>query len=736
MNKLFFCRLSSLLLKVFWVLLIVSLQTFIVLGQGFTQDAASDETLVIDSAKSSWWYSGRAKENYENKAYREAIVDFTRAIMLDPEVPEFYYFRGNAYAFNNQQDMALNDYKKALELDPDYLSAIGNLGKEYFKRRDISGAFRYFLSYLRLLPKDPKMFFGIGLNADYLALLNNLGWESLRAKRLPEAIRYFNSYLKLAPNDPDAYLGMALIYYNYRDIDNALLYLNQAKELEPALYQGLSGLEALENQGCSYSTEDKHQFNEMFEAINNTHDDIKSITRLGAWKFLFGFIYFFLGIAALFIFLFRIKLFEGYIFYLAMLNLSFGLRFLSENPLIRLTEIPSAEFWQYAMPLIAFVIPVAFILFIRYFIGWGWKKSILLLLIYSVFQGIIKIIADYSEPAQDIYGTTNTIFGLLAAVVLLAHLFLPEMRKNREVQLIGAGLGFYLLAILYDNLAHLNWLPDKWSFDEPAYLFFNITLIVVAFKRITNTEKEFFLVKQDLETARNIQNAILPDINPKGENYEVSSAYLPMALIGGDYYDYHLAEKDSIGILIADVSGHGISAALIASMIKVAFNSQISNVRNPALVLQRMNLGLSGQLNNEFITAGYLGIDLKLKKLTYASAGHPPLILYRRSKDEIKEISVQGIPMGIFPETNFNDTKIQLKSGDRLVLYTDGIMDVANPGGELFGKHRFMELIQQTKNFLSDDAVDVMIKELNAWSGKKEDEAYEDDITLIIFDMM
>ena len=171
-------------------------------------------------------------------------------------------------------------------------------------------------------------------------------------------------------------------------------------------------------------------------------------------------------------------------------------------------------------------------------------------------------------------------------------------------------------------------------------------------------------------------------------------------------------------------------------MIKVAFNSQISNVRNPALVLQRMNLGLSGQLNNEFITAGYLGIDLKLKKLTYSSAGHPPLILYRRSKDEIKEISVPGIPMGIFPETSFNDTKIQLKSGDRLVLYTDGIMDVVNPGGELFGKHRFMDLIQQTKNFLSDDAVDAMIEQLHAWSGKKEDEAHEDDITLIIFDMM
>ena len=89
MNKSFFCRLSSLILKVFWVFLIMGLQTSIVLGQDFSQDEESDETFTIDRAKSSWWYSGRAKENYENKAYREAIVDFTRAIMLDPEVPEF-----------------------------------------------------------------------------------------------------------------------------------------------------------------------------------------------------------------------------------------------------------------------------------------------------------------------------------------------------------------------------------------------------------------------------------------------------------------------------------------------------------------------------------------------------------------------------------------------------------------------------------------------------------------------
>lgn len=692
--------------------------------------------ITVDTTKSSWWYSGQAKEKYENKNYKGAIQDFTKAIIIDPEVPEFYYYRGNSYAFNKESKNALNDYKKALELNPDYLSAINNLGWEYLKRREFSSAIRYFINYLKLVPKDPKLFFGIGLNTDYLNLLNNLGWETLRDQQLPEAIRYFKNYLKLAPNDPDAYLGMALIYYKYRDIENAHSYLNQAKELEPALYQGFAGITALENAGCIYTDADKALIKQMFLDVNDKKEDLQTITKSGALKFLLGFMYIILGIIAMFIFSFRIKRFEGYIFYLGLLNLSFGLKFLYDNPLIRLTEIPSPTFWEYAMPIIAFIIPVAFILFIRYFIGWGWKKSILWLLIYSVFQGVVKIIADYSEPAQDIYGTTNTIFGLLAAVVLFSHLFLPDMRKNREVQIIGAGLGFYLLAILYDNLAQMQWLPEKLSFDEPAYLFFNVCLIYVAIRRITNTEKEFLAVKQDLETARNIQNAILPDINPKGEKYEVASAYMPMALIGGDYYDYHLKNQHDVGILIADVSGHGISAALIASMIKVAFNSQVGNAQHPATVLQRMNMGLSDQLNNEFITAGYLGLNLKTKKIIYSSAGHPPLIIYRRKINEMKEISVPGIPIGVFPETSFRDTTFQVKPGDRLILYTDGVMDAMNKSGEQFGKQRFMDLIIETKNLLAEDAIDSMVQKINRWSELKENEAHEDDITLIILDIL
>lgn len=705
-------------------------------NKGFQSNRNAITEILFDSTKSSWWYGGQGKEKYEIRDYEEAIIYLTYAIRIDSNVSEFYYFRGNSQAFIKQSAGALIDYQKALELNPDYISTLNNLGWEYIKRREFGGAIRYFYNYIKRAPKNPRMFFRMNLSDDYLLQLNTLGWESIRNGDLPKAIRYFTNYIKLASNDPDAYLGLALIFFEYGDFERSANYLYDAKKLLPSLYQGIEGLSELEKQVWYYSVEDKERLNIMFEQLSNPKRDLQYITKNSVGMFLLSFIYIVLGFVALLIFIFRIKRLEGYIFYLGLLNIFFGLRFLNENTLVKISEFPAPYFWEFGMPIIALITPIVFILFIRYFIGWGWRYSILGLLIYSIIQGLFKIVTEYYQSGQSIYGTSDTVFGFLATGVLFFHMFLPEMRKNREVQIIGGGLGFYFLALLNDNLAQMQWIPDLVSFDELAYLFFNLCLVYVAISRVTKSEKEFFAVKQDLETARNIQNGILPEKNPKSNEYEVSSAYLPMELIGGDYYDYQIHDDSHIGVLVADVSGHGISAALIASMLKVAFTSQVSNAKQPAIVLQQINHSLAGQLNNEFITAGYFSFDIETKKLIFSSAGHPPLILYRRKDNELKEIRVKGIPIGVFPETTFNESSMQLIKGDRLILYTDGISDVFNAAGEAFGKNRFIELIKETKNLLVEDATSDILKGIRKWSGKMEEETYEDDITMVIFDVL
>lgn len=690
----------------------------------------------FDSTKNAWWYGGQGIEMYENRDFSNAILNLSYAIRIDSNISEFYYYRGNAYALNRKPAKALIDFRKALELNPDYLTSLNKLGWEYLKNGEFRGALQYYYNYIKEVPRNPRLFFQFNLNEEYVFLLNTLGWQSIRNNDLPKAIRYFENFLNIAQNDPDARLGLALIYFTYGDFDLAAEYLYAAKELKPTLYQGYQGLLAMEKSGFAYSDDEKEQFKHMFEIINDPHRDLRNMTTTSAGRFLMSFIYLVLGIIALTIFILRIKRFESYILYLGVLNLSFGLRFLSDNPLVKITEFPTPHFWEFSTPLISLLIPIAFILFVKYFIGWGWRYSILWLLILSILQGVIKTLVQYFDPGLDLYSTSDTIFGLLATVVLFFHMFLPDMRKNREVQIISIGLSFYLLANFYNNISQIQWIPAQASFDETAYLFFNVCLVYVAVRRISRTEKEFFSVKQDLETAQKIQDGLLPDVNPKCKSYEIASAYLPMVLIGGDFYGYQMKEDEHIGVLVADVSGHGISAALIASMLKVAYTSQAHNAEKPASLLEQMNQSLSNQLNNEFITAAYYHFNFKNHLLTYASAGHPPLIVYNRNTDEVREIMLKGIPIGVFEETKFKKTELAVKKGDRLILYTDGIWDVINNSGENFGKQRLINLIRESKNLLAEDACSFIIQGIQAWAGKKEGETYEDDITLVILDVM
>lgn len=691
----------------------------------------------VDTSKSTWWYGGMAKEKYDSKDYNSAIQYYNLAIQKDVEVAEFYYYRAHAYILTGRSEKAISDYKKALELNPDYLTELTNIGWSYLLSGNYRAAINSFFEYLKLMRSNPKRIMSLNGNTRLLKILNELGWEALRVNDLPRSLRYFNSYLHLAPKNPDVFLGLSLVYYKYNDYENALYYLDEAKSIEPTLYKGAAGIATLEKKGSRFSRTDMELLQNLFGAISNKIHDLQNITTASTWKLLVGFMYLVLGMLAFVIFGLRFHKNEGFIAFLGLLNISFGITMLHDNPLIQLTALPSAIFWDIALPLVAFIIPVAFILFIRYFIGWGWRNSILILLLFSVVQGGYRLIISFSQPlVSNFEGTSSTIFGVLSVIVLFLHMFLPDMRKNKEVQVIGAGLGFYLLAIFYNNLAQFQILPERLSFDDPAYFIFNLSMIYVAFKRISNTEKEFYAVRKDLETARSIQTAILPENNPKGDAFEISSAYWPMALIGGDYYDYQLPDKSHVGLLVADVSGHGISAALIASMLKVAFTSQVHNSRNPAKVLEQINLSLMGQLNNEFITAGYLDVDTIEKKIVYASAGHPPLLIHKRKNDTIDEIKVPGIPIGVLDDTQYNETSLAVERGDRLVMYTDGITEVFNYAGKALGKDYFMDLIKDSKNLFADDATANILHEINKWAGKEAGDQHEDDITLVIFDVL
>ena len=150
--------------------------------------------------------------------------------------------------------------------------------------------------------------------------------------------------------------------------------------------------------------------------------------------------------------------------------------------------------------------------------------------------------------------------------------------------------------------------------------------------------QQLLTIQKELETARQIQLSILPSEIPKIEGLDIAARYVPMTSVAGDFYDFIVVDEKHIGILVADVSGHGMPAALIASMLKIALSAQAAHAADPAQVLLGLNQALCGKFQHHFVTAAYLFVDMQKRTLTYAGAGHPPLLLWGGSSKGVRDV--------------------------------------------------------------------------------------------------
>ncbi|MGA9475695.1 MAG: SpoIIE family protein phosphatase, partial [Terriglobales bacterium] len=178
-------------------------------------------------------------------------------------------------------------------------------------------------------------------------------------------------------------------------------------------------------------------------------------------------------------------------------------------------------------------------------------------------------------------------------------------------------------------------------------------------------------INTELEMARQIQLSILPSSTPKLAGMDIVARYIPMTSVAGDFYDFIVVDERHVGILIADVSGHGLPAALIASMLQVALTAQARHVSEPGKVLAGLNQALCGKFQNNFVTAAYVYVDLENNTMNYAGAGHPPLLLWRKSIGSASQLLENGLVMGQFEEATYDSLQIPIEAGDRFVLYTD-----------------------------------------------------------------
>jgi serine phosphatase RsbU (regulator of sigma subunit) len=391
-------------------------------------------------------------------------------------------------------------------------------------------------------------------------------------------------------------------------------------------------------------------------------------------------------------------------------------------------------FWSYWITSITYMVPVSGFIFIEQIIGKGWNFSIRLMIYVSIVFAIVAISIGIALNAPWTAMHANNFYAILCVLVILVNMFWPGLTMTMELKVLRVGTVIFVALALHANLIGLIGLPLGRNLEPLGFIVLIGCLFFIVVRRFFENERELATIGRELETARQIQSFILPQKTVDIKGIHLIAHYVPMASVAGDFYDFARVDEKRLGILVADVSGHGVPASLISAMVKIAFVSQLPHASSPAQVLAGINQILCGKLESDFVTAGYLFIDTVKQNVLYAAAGHPPLILWRGSEQKIYEFQEKGIILGQFEDARYQNIHLDLESGDRFFLYTDGIIETTNAAGIRYGKDQFKEFITSHASLPVGQFADVFIQGIFSWSGKHSEDTLDDDLTLIVAD--
>jgi phosphoserine phosphatase RsbU/P len=325
---------------------------------------------------------------------------------------------------------------------------------------------------------------------------------------------------------------------------------------------------------------------------------------------------------------------------------------------------------------------------------------------------------------RDIFRIINNTVVIAALLVVIVAL-LRVRSGSPDITLIRRGLFLFIAGALYDNVAGI--FSGYHNIEPFTFVILLVCLGIVAGRRTLANEQQLTVIQKELEIAKRIQLSILPFPFPASKSFRVTARYLPMTTVAGDFYDFLLTGDHEAGLLIADVSGHGIPAALIASMVKLAASTQRADAESPSALLLGMNSTLCGNTQNQFVTAGYVYLNAWSQELRYSAAAHPPMLLVRDG--EVIEIAENGLMLAAFDFATYTTLTLPIQAGDRLVLYTDGMLEATNVDQEEFGPERLHDIVRATADLTHTEAADQIISSIQHWSAIQND-----DLTIILCD--
>jgi serine phosphatase RsbU (regulator of sigma subunit)/anti-sigma regulatory factor (Ser/Thr protein kinase)/transposase-like protein len=312
--------------------------------------------------------------------------------------------------------------------------------------------------------------------------------------------------------------------------------------------------------------------------------------------------------------------------------------------------------------------------------------------------------------------------GFVAVFVLSNYFVKPIQKLTEGVMRIGEG-----------NLDQTLPIEGADEFSEIARAFNEMT---TKFKKAQENVVEQERLQKEMQVAQEIQHALLPRRFPDVEGYDISTVYRAAKDVGGDYFDFVQIDDDTLGIIVADVSGKGVPGSLVMTMIRTALRLEARSNYSPTDILARVNRFVTDDVKRGmFITIFLITLDSAKRTISYSSAGHNPMILYRKESNSCYFLNTRGMPLGIaLPDgVSFEDSlefdRVQLKKDDMLIIYTDGITEAMNKVGEQFGNDRLIQFIKMNSDLPPDDFTGKLDSELSRFTGGAPQ---GDDITLVV----
>ena len=465
-------------------------------------------------------------------------------------------------------------------------------------------------------------------------------------------------------------------------------------------------------------------------------DQVLAALRPQIGAIILGSVFLFLGLAACATATVRHREGVRILVWFGIFSATYGARILAEVP-AAFSLLPRSA-WAArpsAIAILTYLIIIPALLFWRE-LSLGKLRRFLLIALFAAWAiAIAGVAATLMTDSPRRFMPYNNLLVIAFSLTLLAVTAVPGLATRflaSSNRVSVAGTLVLAATVLYSNTWYLFHLPF-YPFVEPlAFAVFVMSLGYVAAARIFADERRLIDIQKELAIAREIQSSILPKTDPAIGHLQVSAAYRPMTAVAGDFYDFLPVDRNRVGFLVADVAGHGVPAALIASMIKVAMQAVASRAHEPSQVLRGLNRILWTQLRGQLVSAAYLWLDTEGGRASYSAAGHPPLLRWRSG--ELERIESNGLLFGVMSDSDYPVRDMPLNPGDRFLLYTDGATEPENAKGQMFGDHKLEAVLRDVQSRPPSEVSTCLLREIGSWQPSQTSQ--QDDITLIVIDVV